>query len=161
MPSFDVVSEVNQQEVRNAVDQANKEVGNRFDFRGSDARVEQSEYVLTVYGDDEFKLGQVKDILNTRLVKRGIDLKCLELGKVEKVAGDKAKQIVTVRVGIESEAAKKIVKTIKDSGLKAQASIQGAAVRVAGAKKDTLQEVIALLRKLDFGLPLQFSNFRD
>ena len=161
MPSFDIVSEVDKQEVRNAVEQSNKEVTNRFDFKGSDARIEQSDLALTIYADDEFKLSQVIDILSTKLVKRGIDLKCLDYGKIEKVSGNKVKQLVTVKVGIESDLAKRIVKLIKDSKLKVQASIQGETVRVSGAKRDTLQEAIALLRKTDWGFPLQYQNFRD
>ena len=161
MPSFDVVSEVDKQEVRNAVEQSNKEVTNRFDFKGSDARIEQNDYALTIFADDEFKLSQVIDILSTKLVKRGIDLKCLDYGKIEKVTGNKVKQLVTVKVGIESELAKRLVKLIKDSKLKVQASIQGEAVRVSGAKRDVLQETIALLRKTDWGFPLQYQNFRD
>jgi cyclic-di-GMP-binding protein len=161
MASFDIVSEVDKQELRNAVDQANKEISARFDFKGSDARVEQNDYVLTLFADDEFKLGQVRDILSTRMAKRGIDLKALELGKIEKISGDKAKQTLTVRVGINTETAKKIVKHIKDSGVKVQASIQGEAVRVSSAKKDILQDVIASVRKTDFKLPLQFGNYRD
>jgi uncharacterized protein YajQ (UPF0234 family) len=161
LPSFDIVSEVDKQEVRNAVDQVNKEVSTRFDFKGSDARVEQAEYVLTVYADDEFKLGQVQDVLNGKLIKRGIDIKCLDLGKIEKVSGDKVKRVETVKVGVEAELAKKIVKLLKDSKLKVQASIQGNAVRISGAKRDILQEVIALVRKADLGFPLQFTNFRD
>lgn len=161
MPSFDIVSEVDKQEVRNAVDQTNKEVANRFDFKGSDARVEQADYVLTVYADDEFKLGQVQDILNAKLIKRGVDIRCLELGKPEKISGNKMKRTVTVRTGIETELAKKIVRLIKDSKLKVQASIQGDAVRVSGPKKDTLQETIALVRRSITDFPLQFTNFRD
>jgi hypothetical protein len=161
MASFDIVSEVNKQELRNAVDQANKEISARYDFKGSDARVDQNEYVLTLFADDEFKLGQVREILTTRMAKRGIDLKAIELGKIEKIGGDKTKQMLTVRVGINAETAKKIVKYIKDSGVKAQASIQGEAVRVTSAKKDILQEVIASIRKTDFNLPLQFGNYRD
>lgn len=161
MPSFDIVSEVDKQEVRNAVEQSNKEVTNRFDFKGSDARIEQSDYALTIFADDEFKLSQVIDILSTKLVKRGIDLKCLDYGKLEKVTGNKVKQLVTVKVGIDSDLAKRVVKLIKDSKLKVQASIQGEAVRVSGAKKDLLQETIALVRKTDWGFPLQFQNFRD
>ncbi len=161
MPSFDIVSEVDKQEVRNAVDQTNKEVSNRFDFKGSDARVEQAEYVLTVYADDEFKLDQVQDILNAKLIKRGIDIKCLELGKPEKISGNKVKRAVTVRTGVQTDLAKKIVKLIKDSKLKVQASIQGDAVRVSGPKKDTLQEAIALVRRSITDYPLQFTNFRD
>lgn len=161
MPSFDIVSEVNQQELKNAVDQTNREVGTRFDFKGSDSRVEQAEFVLTVFADDEFKLGQVQDVLNGKLVKRGIDIKCLDLGKVEKISGGKVKQVETVKVGVESELAKKLVKLLKDSKLKVQASIQGDTVRVSGAKRDTLQDAIALVRKTELGFPLQFTNFRD
>jgi hypothetical protein len=161
MPSFDIVSEVDKQELRNAVDQVNKEVANRFDFKGSDARVEQAEYVLTVYADDDFKLDQVQEIVNAKLIKRGIDIKCLDVGKSEKVSGNKVKRTVTVKTGVESELAKKIVKLIKDSKLKVQASIQGETVRVSGAKRDTLQEAIALIRKSISDFPLQFQNFRD
>ncbi len=161
MPSFDIVSEVDQQEVRNAVDQANKEVANRFDFKGSDARVEQSGYGLTVYADDEFKLDQVQDVLNGRLAKRAVDIKCLELGKVEKITGNKVRRQVTVKTGVDSERAKKIVKLLKDSKLKVQVSIQGEAVRVSGAKRDTLQEAISLVKKSITDYPLQFGNFRE
>ena len=161
MPSFDIVSEVDKQELRNAVDQVNKEVTNRFDFKGSDARVEQAEFVLTVYADDDFKLDQVQDILNAKLIKRSIDIKCLDIGKSEKISGNKVKRTVTVKTGVESELAKKIVKLIKDSKMKVQASIQGETVRVTGAKRDTLQEAIALIRKSIADFPLQFNNFRD
>ncbi|HSO05759.1 MAG TPA: YajQ family cyclic di-GMP-binding protein [Pelomicrobium sp.] len=161
MPSFDIVSEVDKQELRNAVDQTNKEVGNRFDFKGSEARVELAEFQLTVFADDEFKLGQVHDILLGKLAKRGIDVRALEKGAVEKVSGNKVKQGVTVRVGVASELAKRIVKLVKDSKLKVQASIQGDTVRVSGAKKDVLQEAIALTRKSVTDYPLQFTNFRD
>ena len=161
MPSFDVVSEVDKQEVRNAVDQVNKEVSTRFDFKGSDARVEQAEYVLTVYADTEFQLDQVQDILAQKLSKRGIDVKCLDIGNVEKVSGNKVKRSVTVKTGVETELAKKIVKCIKDSKLKVQASIQGDSVRVSGAKRDVLQETIALVKKSITDFPLQFQNFRD
>ena len=161
MPSFDIVSEVDKQELRNAVDQVNKEVTNRFDFKGSDARVEQAEFVLTVYADDDFKLDQVQDILNAKLIKRSIDIKCLDIGKSEKISGNKVKRTVTVKTGVESELAKKIVKLIKDSKMKVQASIQGETVRVTGAKRDTLQEAIALIRKSISDFPLQFQNFRD
>src|SRR5574340_713995 len=161
MPSFDVVSEVNQVELRNAVDQANKEVANRFDFKGSDARVEQGENVLTVFADDDFKLDQVYDIVTARLGKRGVDVRCLDRGKVEKISGNKVKQEIKVKVGIDSDTAKKIVKLLKDSKLKVQTSIQGDAVRVSGAKKDILQEAIALVRKSITDLPVQFGNFRD
>ena len=163
MPSFDIVSEVNQVEVHNAVDQCNKEISNRFDFKGSDARVEidDKEKKLTAYADDDFKLGQLRDVLTGKLAKRGIDIRCLQLEKTEKVSGNKVKQDIGVRVGIEQELAKKIVKLVKDSKLKAQASIQGDVVRVAGQKKDALQEIIALIRKSIGDFPLQFKNFRD
>lgn len=161
MPSFDIVSEVDKQEVKNAVEQANKEVSTRFDFKGSDARVEQAEYALTVFADDEFKLDQVQEVLNNKLIKRSIDIKCLDFGKVEKVTGNKVKRTVTVKTGVEIELAKKIVKEIKDSKLKVQASIQGDTVRVTGAKRDLLQEAIALVRKQVADFPLQFQNFRD
>lgn len=161
MPSFDIVSEVDQQEVKNAVEQANKEVSTRFDFKGSDARIEQAEYVLTVFADDEFKLDQVQEVINNKLLKRGVDIKCLEFGKIDKVTGNKLKRTVTVKTGVEIELAKKIVKEIKDSKLKVQASIQGDTVRVTGAKRDLLQEAIALVRKQIADFPLQFQNFRD
>jgi len=163
MPSFDIVSEINLVEVRNALDQCNKEVTNRFDFKGSDARVEhnEKEKTLTVYADDDFKLGQVRDVLIGKLAKRGVDIRCLDTGKPEKIGGDKAKQIVKVREGIEQELAKKIVKLIKDSKMKVQGSIQGDLVRVSGGKKDLLQDAIALVRKSITDFPLQFKNFRD
>ena len=162
MPSFDIVSEVDKPELRNAVDQANKEVSGRFDFKGSDARIEQTEFTLTVYADDDFKVDQVQEILNNKLTKRGIDIRCLDVAdKCEKVSGNKVKRMVTVKNGIETELAKKIVKLIKDSKLKVTASIQGDAVRVSGAKRDILQDCIALARKSITDFPLQFQNFRD
>ncbi len=161
MPTFDIVSEVDKQEVRNAVDQVNKEVSTRFDFKGSDARVEQADYVLTVYADTEFQIDQVQDILNGKLTKRGVDVKCLDIAEPEKVSGNKMKRQTTVKTGVEIELAKKIVRIIKDSKLKVQASIQGDAVRVSGAKRDVLQETIALMRKSIADFPLQFQNFRD
>ncbi len=161
MPSFDIVSEVNQVEVHNAVDQCNKEVSTRFDFKGSDARVEMADKVLTVYADDDFKLGQVLDILTAKLAKRGVDVRCLDLGKIDKVSGNKVKQTVTVKTGIETTLAKKIVQLLKEGKLKVQASIQGDAVRVSGAKKDTLQDAIAIVRKSITDFPVQFQNFRD
>lgn len=162
MPSFDIVSEVDKQELRNVVDQANKEIANRFDFKGSDARIEQTDYVLTVYADDDFKLDQVREVLIAKLAKRGIDVRALDAAeKSEKVSGNKVKRQIKVRNGLETEMAKKIVKLIKDSKLKVTASIQGEAVRVSGAKRDTLQEAIALTRKGITDVPLQFINFRD
>ena len=163
MPSFDIVSEVNHVEIRNAVDQANKEITNRFDFKGSDARVEVNEKdkTLTAFADDEFKLRQVRDVLTGKLAKRGVDIRALEPGKMEAVSGNKVKETIKVREGIEQERAKGVVKLIKDNKLKVQASIQGDLVRVSGAKKDTLQEALALIRKSVTDIPLQFKNFRD
>jgi len=161
MPTFDIVSEVNQVEVRNAVDQTNKEVSTRFDFKGSDARVESVEGALTLYADDDFKLKQVGDILTGKLTKRGVDIRALKYGDVQKISGNKVKQVVTVRVGIEQDLAKRIVKLVKDSKLKVQASIQGDAIRVSGAKRDVLQEAIALVKKTITDFPVQFGNFRD
>ena len=161
MPSFDVVSEANMVEVRNAVDQTNKEIGTRFDFRGSDARVEQKEHELTIFADSEFQLGQVKDVLTGKMAKRKVDIRFLDEGKIEKISGDKVKQLVTVKNGIASDQAKKIVKLVKDNKLKVQASIQGDAVRVTGAKKDDLQATMAMLRKEVSDIPLEFNNFRN
>jgi cyclic-di-GMP-binding protein len=163
MPSFDIVSEVNHVEIRNAVDQCNKEISNRFDFKGSDARVEinEEDKTLAVFADDEFKLRQVRDVMTGKLAKRGVDIRALEPGKLEPVSGNKVRETIKVREGVEQERAKTLVKLIKDSKLKVQASIQGDAVRVSGAKKDTLQETIALVRKSVTDIPLQFKNFRD
>jgi uncharacterized protein YajQ (UPF0234 family) len=161
MPSFDIVSQVNPQEVKNGVEQANKEIQNRYDFKGSDARIEQNELALAVYADDEFKLGQVYDVLIGRLAKRAVDVRSLQKDNIEKMGGDKVKQAITVRTGVDQDLARKIVKLIKDSRLKVQAAIQGDAVRVSGAKKDVLQEAIALVRKSITDYPLQFQNFRD
>jgi len=163
MPSFDIVSEVNHVEIRNAVDQCNKEISNRFDFKGSDARVEivEKDKTLVVFADDEFKLRQVRDVMTGKLAKRGVDIRALEPGKLEPVSGNKVKETIKVREGVEMERAKNLVKLIKDSKLKVQGSIQGDAVRVSSAKKDTLQETIALVRKSVTDIPLQFKNFRD
>jgi uncharacterized protein YajQ (UPF0234 family) len=161
MPSFDIVCEANLVEVRNAVDQANKEVSNRFDFKGSDARVEQKERELTVFADDEFKLGQVRDVLAGKFAKRGVDARFLDIGAPEKIGGDKMKQLITVKNGIETDLAKRIVKLLKDAKLKVTASIQGESVRVSGAKRDTLQEAIALVRANVTEVPLTYQNFRD
>lgn len=161
MPSFDVVSEANIVEVRNAVDQANKEISTRFDFKGSDARIEQKERELTAFADAEFQLGQVRDVLTNKLVKRSVDVRFLDTGKIEKIGGDKVKQVIKIKNGIESDAAKKIVRIIKDSKMKVQAGIQGDAVRITGAKRDDLQAAMALLRKEVSELPLEFNNFRD
>ena len=161
MPSFDIVSEVDKQEIRNAVDQVNKEVSTRFDFKGSDARVEQTEYELYIYADDEFKLSQVMDILIAKFTKREIDVRCVENGDTEKISGNKVRRKTTVKTGVTSDLAKKIIKLIKDSKLKVQASIQGEVVRVTGAKRDILQEVIQLVKTSITEQPLQFRNFRD
>ena len=162
MPSFDIVCRPDLVELRNANDQANKEIANRFDFKGSDARVELKELELAAYADSEFQLGQVRDVLLGKLARRSVDVRFVDLtGKVEKIGGDKVRQILKVRSGIEQALAKRIVQTIKDSKLKVTASIQGDAVRVAGAKRDTLQECIALVRAEVKDLPLSFENFRD
>ncbi|HUL91207.1 MAG TPA: YajQ family cyclic di-GMP-binding protein [Burkholderiales bacterium] len=161
MPSFDIVSEVNKVELKNAVDQANKEIANRFDFKGSDARIEQAELVLTLYADDDFKLKQVTDVLLIKCAKRGVDVRMFDVKGIEKIGGTKVKQPINVKVGIEQEKAKTIVKLVKDSKMKVQASIQGNAVRVSGAKKDDLQAAIQLVRKSVSDIPLQFQNFRD
>ena len=162
MPTFDIVSEVDKAEVKNAVDQTNKEVGTRFDFKGTDARIEQAELVLTVFAENEFQLDQVQDILNSKLAKRGVDIKCLEISdKIEKVSGNKVKRACTIKVGVEIELAKKIVKLIKDSKMKVQASIQGDTVRISGKNRDDLQEAIAFSKKSITDFPLQFQNFRD
>jgi hypothetical protein len=147
--------------VNNAVDQTNKEVSTRFDFKGSDARVEHKDKVLTLFADDDFKLKQVTDILTAKLTKRGVDIRALKVDDAEKVSGNKMKQVITVRTGVEQELAKKIVKLIKDSKLKVQASIQGDAVRVSGGKRDDLQDAIALVKKSITDFPLQYQNFRD
>jgi uncharacterized protein YajQ (UPF0234 family) len=161
MPSFDIVSQVDPQEVKNAVEQTNKEISNRFDFKGSDARVEQKDLALTVFADDEFKLGQVLDVLRGRLAKRNVDTRALEPGTIEKISGDKVKRPVTVKVGVPQEKGKQIQKLIKDSKLKVAASIQGDAVRVSGAKRDDLQAAIQLVKSSVADLPLQFINFRE
>ena len=162
MPSFDIVSEVDKTEVKNAVEQTNKEVSTRFDFKGSDARIEQAELVLTIFSDNEFQLGQVQDILTAKLTKRGVDIKCLDVSeKIDKVSGNKVKRSCTVKVGVEIELAKKIVKLLKESKIKAQASIQGDTVRVSGKNRDDLQTAIQFVKKSITDFPLQYQNFRD
>ena len=160
MPSFDVVSEVNSHELANAVDQTNREVSNRFDFKGTDSRVELAENVITMIAPAEFQIKQINDILRARIAKRGIDVLCLDAGKITEAANE-ARQIITVKQGINQELAKKITRIIKDSGLKIQSAIQGEQVRVSGKKRDDLQAVISLLRNSKFELPLQYVNFRD
>lgn len=161
MPSFDIASEANKVELKNAVEQTNKEVSTRFDFKGSDARVEQKEFELTLYADDDFKLGQVKDVLLNKMAKRNVDVRLLDEKDRERIGGDKVKQIINVKNGIETELAKKIQKLIKDSKIKVTASIQGESVRVQGTKRDDLQQVIALCKEKINEVPLQFNNFRD
>lgn len=161
MPSFDIVSEVDKHELTNAVDQTNREIANRFDFRGTDAKVEQSDKVLTMHADSDFQLDQLSDILRGKLVKREIEVSCLEI-KDPVGNGKMRKQDVIVREGIDKDLSRKIVKIIKESKAKVQAAIQGDSVRVTGKKRDILQGVMALLRGNDaIDMPLQFNNFRD
>jgi uncharacterized protein YajQ (UPF0234 family) len=161
MPSFDTVCEANLVEVRNAVDNAAKEIGTRFDFKGSSAALELKDKEITLFGDALFQLGQVEDILRAKLAKRNVDLRFLDKGEAQKIGGDKVKQVIRVRNGIESEQAKKITRLLKDSRMKVQAAIQGDAVRVSGAKRDDLQAAMALIRKEVPDLPVSFNNFRD
>lgn len=160
MPSFDVVSQVDMHELANAVDQANREVSNRFDFKGTDSRIEKSENILTIFAPAEFQINQVIDILRTKMSKRGIDVGCLEFAAIQESVNE-CRQQVTVRQGIDRDLAGKIVKLVKDSKLKVQSSIQGDQVRVTGKKRDDLQSAIALLKDRKLGLPLQYINFRD
>ena len=160
MPSFDVVSEVNMHELTNAVDQVNREVSNRFDFKGTNARAELSGNTITLIAPAEFQVKQIHDILRTRIARRGIDVLCLDPGKITE-SGNEARQVITVKQGIEQELAKKITRIIKDSRLKVQSTIQGEQVRVSGKKRDDLQEVISLLRNSKLEVPLQYVNFRD
>ena len=160
MPSFDVVSEVNIQEVRNAVDQANREVSTRFDFKGVDAEFEHNQSEITLRAGETFQLKQMIDILRQKLAKRKVDVGCMEIKKPESSL-NAARQQVVIRQGIETDTAKKMVKQIKGSKIKVQAQIQGEQVRITGKKRDDLQQVIALLKEDDYGLPLQFINFRD
>ncbi len=161
MPSFDTVCEPNLVEVKNAVDNAAKEIATRFDFKGTSAAIELKDKDITLFGDADFQLQQVDDILRSKLAKRNVDVRYLDVGDVQKVGGDKVKQVVKVRNGIESEQAKKITRVVKDSKLKVQAAIQGDAVRVTGAKRDDLQAAMALIKKDVSDLPLTFNNFRD
>ena len=161
MPSFDIVSEVDWQEVKNAVNQANKEITNRFDFKGSNAEIKESDPILTLHGDDDFKVGQMLEILQLKLAKRNVDLGSLKKGEVKESAAGKAMQEITVLQGIETELARKMVKLIKNKKLKVQAAIQGNQVRVTGKKRDDLQQVMGFLKEQELGLPLQYTNFRD
>lgn len=161
MPSFDITSEVDLVALRNAVEGANRKITGRYDFKGTDARVEQNDKILTLHGDSNFQLEQIVALLLPEMTGKKIDVRCLKHGDVQKVGGNKVKQDLTVRVGVEQDLAKQIVKLLKDSKLKVQAAIQGDAVRVSGAKRDVLQEAIALVRKDVTDYPLQYGNFRD
>jgi uncharacterized protein YajQ (UPF0234 family) len=161
MPSFDVVSEVKLEEVTNAVDQTAREIGTRYDFKGTSAQVERNASVVTVWGDSDFQIKQVTDILYQKLTKRGIDIRAVDAGKVEAIGGDRRRQTLTLKQGIGQELAKRLVKLIKDSGLKVQAAIQGDQLRVTGKKRDDLQSAIALLRAAEVDQPLQYTNFRE
>lgn len=160
MPSFDVVSEVNMHEVTNALDQANKEVTQRFDLKNSGSTIERNENVVTVISDSDFHVEQVVQVLRAKLAKRGVDLQSLQ-SEEPVTSGKEVRQVITIRRGIDQTLGKKIVKMVKEMKNKTQAGIQEQKVRVSGKKRDQLQAVIALLKKEDFGLPLQFSNFRD
>jgi len=160
MPSFDVVSEIDMHETTNAVDQANREVGNRFDFKGTDSRYDLEDAQITLHSQSDFQLRQMLDILQTKLSKRGIDIACLKIEEPE-ISGKTARQRITLRQGIDQETARGIIRLIKDSKLKVQAAIQGDKLRVTGKKRDDLQAVIALLRANPVDLPLQYVNFRD
>lgn len=161
MPSFDATLEADLNEIRNAVEQSMKEITTRFDFKGSSAKVEQVNRELTAYADSEFQLGQVRDVLLSKAAKRNVDVRFLEPADIQKIGGDRVKQLIAVRHGIAGDDAKRIVRIIKDSKMKVQASIQGDAVRVTGSKRDELQAVITLLKKEITDLPLGFGNFRD
>ena len=161
MPSFDTVCEADQVEVKNAVENSAKEIATRFDFKGTSAAIEIKDKEITLFGDAEFQLQQIEDVLRNKMTKRNVDVRFLDKGAVQKMGGDKVKQVIKVRNGIESELAKKIQKPIKESKLKLQASIQGESVRVTGAKRDDLQAAMALIRKEITDVPLSFDNFRD
>jgi cyclic-di-GMP-binding protein len=161
MPSFDTVCEPNLVEVKNAVDNAAKEIATRFDFKGTGAAIELKDKEITLIGDADFQLVQIDDILRAKLTKRSVDVRFLDVGDVQKIGGDKVKQIIKVREGIATEDSKKIQRLIKDSKIKVQASIQGDAVRVTGAKRDDLQTAMALIKKDMPEIPLSFNNFRD
>ncbi|MBC8308434.1 MAG: YajQ family cyclic di-GMP-binding protein [Pelagibacterales bacterium] len=160
MPSFDVVSEIEQHELVNAIDQANREINTRFDFKGTNSKVELSEWVLTIISKSEFQVKQMNDILENKINKRGIDIRCLEYGEITE-NNNEARQIVTIKKGINKDKAKTIVKMIKNSKLKLQASIQGEQVRISGEKRDDLQDAISELKEAKFDIPLQYINFRD
>ena len=161
MPSFDIVSEINRVELKNAIDQSNKEIGTRFDFKGTSAAIELKDKEITMYGDAAFQLVQVEDILTGKLAKRNVDVRFLDKGELQKIGGDKVKQVIKVRNGIEADQAKKITRLVKDSKLKVQGAIRGDVVRITGAKRDNLQAAKALIRKEIPDMPLSFDNFRD
>ncbi len=160
MPSFDIVSEVNMHELTNAIDQANREVITRYDFKGTDSKFEFAESIITMFSQSDFQLHQMLDILQSKMIKRSIDIKFLEVGKIQE-SGKGNRQDLTVKQGLEQEVAKKMVKIIKDTKMKVQAAIQGEKLRVTGKKRDDLQQVIALFKKSDLDVPLQYENFRD
>lgn len=160
MPSFDIVSELDMHEVANAVDQANREIGTRFDFKGTNAKYELKENVVTLSAQADFQLKQMLEILKLKLAKRSVDVECMDIAEPV-VTGQTAKQTVTLRQGIETELGKKIQRMVKDSKLKVQAALQDKQVRVTGKSRDDLQSVIAMVRKAELGLPMQFKNFRD
>ena len=161
MPSFDIMSEVDEPALRNAVEQANRKVDGRHDFKGTSAKIEHAEKLLTLYGDSDFQLDQIKTILLPEMTKKNVDVRCLDYGDVQKISGNKVKQEVKVRVGVEQDLSKKIVKLLKDSKMKVQASIQGDELRVSGKKIDDLQAAIAMVKGLNIEQPLQYVNFRD
>ncbi len=161
MPSFDTVCEANLVEVKNGVENTAKEIATRFDFKGTSASIELKDKEITLVGDAEFQLTQIDDVLRNKLTKRSVDVRFLDMGDIQKIGGDKVKQVIKVRNGIESELAKKIQRMIKDSKLKVQAAIQGDAIRVTGAKRDDLQAAMALIRKDVTDVPVSFNNFRD
>jgi len=160
MPSFDVVSEIDQHELTNAIDQANREISNRFDFKGTNSKIEMVEDTLTIISSSEFQVKQINDILETKVSKRGIDIRCLEYDEITE-NNNEARQVVVIKKGIEKELARKIVKMIKSSKLKVQAAIQGEQVRITGKKRDDLQQTIAELKDAKYDIPLQYVNFRD
>lgn len=161
MPSFDIVSEIDKPELNNALQQANKELNTRFDFKGTDARVEHSGDTLVVYADNDFQAKQATEVLMLKLSSRGLDLACVHAQEIEEVGGGKARQILQLKEGINSDLGRKLIKQIKDKKLKVQTAIQGDQLRVTGKKRDDLQAVIALLKAADVDIPLQFNNFRD
>jgi cyclic-di-GMP-binding protein len=160
MPSFDIISEINKHELTNALDTANRELGNRFDFKGSDARFELDEFIITQRAPSDFQLKQMLDILRARLIARGIDVRCVEEGEVETNLAE-ARQKITIKQGIEQKLAKKIIGLLKEAKIKVEAQINGDKLRVSGKKRDDLQEAMALIKKTDLEIPLQFENFRD